>query len=57
MMSKAKWLVVRKPSIGEITNQIVTPKFCGPAKMLCYIPQTPLSYCSVEGGSGDENTQ
>ena len=29
----------------------------GPAKMLYYIPQTPLSYCSVEGGSGDETTQ
>ena len=58
MMSKAKRFAVRKPSTGEIiatsANQIVLPKFCGPTKMLYYIHQTPLSSCSVEGGSGDE---
>ena len=57
-MSKAKWFVVRKPNTGEIiatsANQIVPPKFLGPTKMLYYIHQTPLSSCSVEGGSGDE---
>ena len=51
---------VRKPSTGEIiatsANQIVPPKFRGPTKMLYYIHQTPLSSCSVEGGSGDETT-
>ena len=59
-MSKAKWFAVRNPSTGEIiaasANQIVPPKFCGPTKMLYYIHQTPLSYCSVEGGSGAETT-
>ena len=60
-MSKAKWFAVRKPSTGGITatsaNQIVPPKFRGPTKMLYYIHQTPLSFCSVEGGgSGDETT-
>ena len=58
MISKTKWFVVRKPSAGEIiatsANQIVQPKFRGPTKMLYYIHQTPLSPCSVEGGSGDE---
>ena len=57
-MSKAKWFAVRKPSTGGIiailANQIVPPKFRGPTKMLYYIHQTPLSFCSVEGGSGDE---
>ena len=57
MMSKAKWFAIRKPSTGEIiatsANQIVPPKFRGPTKMY-YIHQTPLSSCSVEGGSGDE---
>ena len=60
MMSKAKWFAVRKPSTGEIiatsANQIVPPKFRGPTKMLYYIHQTPLSSCSVEGGSGDKTT-
>ena len=59
-MSKAKWFVVRKPSAGEIiatsANQIVPRKFHGRAKMLYYIHQIPLSYCSVEGGSGDKTT-
>ena len=58
LMSKAKWFAVRKPSTGGIiatsANQIVPPKFRGPTKMLYYIHQTPLSFCSVEGGSGDE---
>ena len=58
MISKAKWFAVRKPSTGGIiatsANQIVLPKFRGPTKMLYYIHQTPLSSCSVEGGSGDE---
>ena len=40
--------------IAISANQIVPPKFRGPTKMLYYIHQTPLSYCSVEGGSGDE---
>ena len=57
-MTKAKWFVARKPSTGEIiatsANQIVPPKFHGPTKMLYYIHQTPLSFCSIEGGSGDE---
>ena len=60
MMSKAKWFAVRKPSTGGIiatsANQIVPPKFRGPTKMLYYIHQTPLSFCSVEGGSGDETS-
>ena len=60
MMSNDKWLVVRKPSTGEIittsANQIVQLKFHGPPKMLYYIHQTPLSSCSVEWGSGDETT-
>ena len=37
-------------------DQIVPPKFRGPTKMLYYIHQTPLSYCSVEGGSGEETS-
>ena len=54
-MSEAKWFAVRKPSTGATSaNQIVPPKFRGPTKMLYYIHQTPLSSCSVEGGSGDE---
>ena len=57
-MSKAKWFAVRKPCTGEIiatsANQIVPPKFRGPTKILYYIHQTPLSSCSVEGGSGAE---
>jgi len=57
-MSKAKWFAARKPSAGEIIAtsaiQIVPLKFHGPTKMLYYIHQTPLSSCSVEGGSGDE---
>ena len=57
-MSKAKWFVVRKPSTGGTiaisANQIVPLKFHGGTKMLCYIHQTSLSSCSVEGGSGDE---
>ena len=60
MMSKAKWFVVRKPStcgiIATSANQIVPPKFHGPTKMLYYIHQTPLSSCSVEGGSGNETS-
>ena len=48
----------KEASTGEIiatsANQIVPPKFRGPTKMLYYIHQTPLSFCSVEGGSGDE---
>ena len=42
--------------IATSANQIVPPKFRGPTKMLYYIHQTPFSYsyCSVEGGSGDE---
>ena len=46
--------------IATSANQIVPPKFCGPTKMLYYIHQTPLFYCSVEGcvegGSGDKTT-
>ena len=61
MMSKAKWFAVRKPSTGGIiatsVNQIVPPKFRGPTKMLYYIHQTLLSFCSVEGGSGDETNR
>ena len=57
-MSEAKWFVVRKHSTGEIiatsANQIFLPKFGRTTKMLYYIHQTPLSYCSVEEGSGDE---
>ena len=53
-MSKAKWFEVRKPSTGGIiatsANQIVPLKF-GTYKN---VHQTPLSSCSVEGGSGDE---
>ena len=41
VMSKAKWFVVRKPSTQTYK------KFCH---------QTPLSSCSVEGGSGDETS-
>ena len=56
VMSKAKWFAERKPSTGGIiatsANQIVPPKFRGPTKMLYYIHQTPLSFCSVEGVSG-----
>ena len=48
----------KEASTGEIiatsANQIVPPKFRGPTKMLYYIHQTPLSSCSVEGGSGAE---
>ena len=55
MISETKWFAVRKPSTGATSaNQIVPPKFRGPTKMLYYIHQTPLSSCSVEGGSGDE---
>ena len=64
VMSKAKWFVVRKPSTGEIiatsASQTVLPKFRkfrGPTKMLYYIHQTPLSSCSVEGGSGDKTSK
>ena len=57
-MNKAKWFAVRKTSTCEIiatsANQIVLPKFRRPTKMLYYIHQTPLSFCSVEGRSGDE---
>ena len=60
MLSKAKWFAVRKPSTLEViattANQIVTPKFQGPTKMY-YIHQTPLSSCSIEGGSGDETSE
>ena len=60
MMSKAKWFAIRKPSTGWIiatsANQIVPSKFRRPTKMLYYIHQTPLSSCSVEGGSGDETS-
>ena len=53
MMSKAKWFVVRKLSTGEIiaksANQIVPPKFRGTLTLTLTI-----SYCSGEGGSGDE---
>ena len=59
-MSEVKWFAVRKPSAGNIiaisANQIVPPKFRGPTKMLYYIHQTPLSSCSVEGGSGDKTS-
>ena len=52
-MSKAKWFAVRKLPHQPI--KIVPLKFWGgPTKMLYYIHQTPLSSCSVEGGSGDE---
>ena len=58
MMSEAKWFVVRKPSTSATSaNQIVPPRFHGPTKMLYYIHQTPLSSCSVEGGSGDETKE
>ena len=40
--------------IAISANQIVPPKFRGLTKMLYYIHQTPLSYCSVKEGSGDE---
>ena len=60
-MSNAKWFAVRKRSSGEIiatsANQIVPPKFRGPTTILYYIHQTPLSSCSVEGGSGDETSR
>ena len=56
-MSKAKWFAVRKHNTGEIiatsANQIVPSKFRGLQKCSTIFTR-PLSYCSVEGGSGDE---
>ena len=54
MMSKAKWFVVRKPSMGEIiaisANQIVLPKFLRHTKILASFPgPTQISVaCSTE---------
>ena len=61
MMSKAKWFEVRKPSTcGIITtsaNQIVPPKFQRTyINVVLYSPDPPLSFCSVEGGSGDKTS-
>ena len=54
VMSKAKWLVARKPMhntykiLAKLANQIMPLKFLGGTKMY-YICQTPLS--SLELGS------
>jgi len=53
VMSKVKWFVVKKP---HQPIKLSLPKFRGSTKMFYYIHQTPLSSCSVEGGSGDETT-
>ena len=43
--------------ISISANQIVPPKFQGGTKMLYCIHQTPLSSCSVKGGSGYETAK
>ena len=43
--------------IATSANQIVPPKFRPDLQKCCTIFTRPLSYCSVEGGSGDKTNR
>ena len=60
LLNKAKWFAVRKPSTGEIIAMHISQSDCPAEIPWTYknvvLHQTPLSSCSVEGGSGDETS-
>ena len=43
--------------IATSANQIVPPKFRWTYKNVVLYSPDPLSYCSIEGGSGDETRE